>query len=121
MVIVNATTCSSWTQHHARSNAATDQRHQDAHGQTVRYVVNNHWHYDHTDGNQVFGSGGLAHRSRERAFGDPGGRAEEPIALEFQNLPGSSTICASRSLLNGSAQKKQAENRLKVQERIRSS
>jgi cyclase len=51
----------------------------------IRYVVNTHWHYDHTDGNQVFGPevriighentrktilGGVLHKRLEQAFRD---------------------------------------------------
>ena len=51
----------------------------------VRYVVNTHWHYDHTDGNQVFGPevrivghentrktilAGVLHKRLEQAFRD---------------------------------------------------
>jgi glyoxylase-like metal-dependent hydrolase (beta-lactamase superfamily II) len=54
----------------------------------IRYVVNTHWHYDHTDGNQVFGP-------EVTIIGHENERAEilqgvlkNRLALEFQNLPG---------------------------------
>ena len=54
----------------------------------IRFVVNTHWHYDHTDGNQVFGP-------EVTIIGHENERAEilqgvlkNRLALEFQNLPG---------------------------------
>src|SRR6478672_10843337 len=53
----------------------------------VRYVVNTHWHYDHTDGNQVFGPDvALIGHANERSE-ILAGVLKNRIALEFQNLP----------------------------------
>jgi cyclase len=53
----------------------------------IRYVVNTHWHYDHTDGNQVFGP-------EVTIIGHENERAEilqgvlkNRLTQEFQNLP----------------------------------
>jgi glyoxylase-like metal-dependent hydrolase (beta-lactamase superfamily II) len=53
----------------------------------VRYVVNTHWHYDHTDGNQVFGPDvSLIGHANERSE-ILAGVLKDRIALEFRNLP----------------------------------
>src|SRR6185295_5542064 len=54
----------------------------------IRYVVNTHWHYDHTDGNQVFGPDItiIGHENERREMLE--GVLKNRLALEFQNLPG---------------------------------
>src|ERR1051325_6095773 len=54
----------------------------------IRYVVNTHWHYDHTDGNQVFGPDVtiIGHENERREILE--GVLKNRLALEFQNLPG---------------------------------
>ena len=69
----------------------------------IRYVVNTHWHYDHTDGNQVFGPdvriighentrkailGGVLHKRLEQAFRDlPGALANTRKRLDAEQNP----------------------------------
>jgi glyoxylase-like metal-dependent hydrolase (beta-lactamase superfamily II) len=83
----------------------------------VRYVVNTHWHYDHANGNQVFGPEvSLIGHANERTE-ILAGVLKDRIALEFQNLPGQ--LDNLRKQIAGEtdpAKKTQAEDRLKVQE-----
>lgn len=54
----------------------------------IRYVVNTHWHYDHTDGNQVFGPEVtiIGHENERTEI--LAGVLKNRLTLEFQNLPG---------------------------------
>ena len=53
----------------------------------VRFVVNTHWHYDHTDGNQIFGPEvTIIGHENERAE-ILAGVLKDRLALEFRNLP----------------------------------
>src|SRR5262245_51034450 len=51
----------------------------------IRYVVNTHWHYDHADGNQIFGPDVtiIGHENERTAI--VGGVLKNRLALEFQN------------------------------------
>jgi glyoxylase-like metal-dependent hydrolase (beta-lactamase superfamily II) len=83
----------------------------------IRYVVNTHWHYDHADGNQVFGPEVtiIGHENERAAI--LGGVLKNRLALEFQNLPGQlDNIRKQIAEATYPARKKQAEDRLKVQE-----
>ena len=83
----------------------------------IRYVVNTHWHYDHADGNQVFGPEVtiIGHENERTAI--LGGVLKNRLALEFQNLPGQlDNIRKQIAEATDPARKKQAEDRLKVQE-----
>jgi glyoxylase-like metal-dependent hydrolase (beta-lactamase superfamily II) len=83
----------------------------------IRYVVNTHWHYDHADGNQVFGSEVtiIGHENERTAI--LAGVLKNRLALEFQNLPGQlENIRKQIAEATDPARKKQAEDRLKVQE-----
>jgi hypothetical protein len=77
--------CASWTptSHPATRRLVSDIR--TLTDKPIRYVVNTHWHYHHTDGNQVFGPGvriighentrktilaGVLHKRLEQAFRD---------------------------------------------------
>src|SRR5436190_4064929 len=53
----------------------------------IRYVVNTHWHYDHTDGNQVFGPDVtiIGHENERTEI--LAGVLKNRLAQEFQNLP----------------------------------
>jgi len=83
----------------------------------VRYVVNTHWHYDHTDGNQVFGPevAIIGHANERTAI--LAGVLKNRLALEFQNVPGQ--LDTLRKQIAGepdAAKRTQAEERLKVQD-----
>jgi glyoxylase-like metal-dependent hydrolase (beta-lactamase superfamily II) len=54
----------------------------------VRYVVNTHWHYDHTDGNQVFGPEVriIGHENTRKAI--LGGVLKARVELALKDLPG---------------------------------
>src|SRR6266576_4230963 len=54
----------------------------------IRFVVNTHWHYDHSDGNQIFGPevSIIGHANERTQI--LGGVLKNRLALEFQNLPG---------------------------------
>ncbi len=83
----------------------------------IRYVVNTHWHYDHTDGNQVFGPDVtiIGHENERSEI--LAGVLKNRLALEFQNLPGQlENIRRQIAEAADPARKKQAEERLKVQE-----
>ena len=83
----------------------------------IRYVVNTHWHYDHADGNQVFGPEVtiIGHENERTAILD--GVLKNRLALEFQNLPGQlDNIRRQIAEATDPPRKKQAEDRLKVQE-----
>jgi glyoxylase-like metal-dependent hydrolase (beta-lactamase superfamily II) len=54
----------------------------------IRYVVNTHWHYDHTDGNQVFGPEVTIIGHENERMEILQGVLKNRLALEFQNLPG---------------------------------
>jgi cyclase len=53
----------------------------------IRYVINTHWHYDHTDGNQVFGSEVtiIGHENERSEILQ--GVLKNRLSQEFQNLP----------------------------------
>ena len=83
----------------------------------IRYVVNTHWHYDHADGNQVFGPEVAIIGHENERSGILGGALKNRLALEFQNLPGQlENIRRQIAEAIDPARKKQAEDRLKVQE-----
>src|SRR5205823_7849128 len=83
----------------------------------VRYVVNTHWHYDHADGNQVFGPEvSIIGHANER-IDILAGVLKNRLTLEFQNLPGQlDNIRKQSATETDPARKQQAEDRLKVQE-----
>ena len=83
----------------------------------IRYVINTHWHYDHVDGNQVFGPevAIIGHANERTAILN--GVLKNRLEQEFRNLPGQ--LDNLRRQIAGetdAAKKKQAEERLKVQE-----
>src|SRR5712691_6443297 len=83
----------------------------------IRYVVNTHWHYDHADGNQVFGPEVtiIGHQNERTEI--LAGVLKNRLALEFQNLPGQlDNIRKQIATETDPARKQQAEDRLKVQE-----
>ena len=83
----------------------------------IRYVVNTHWHYDHADGNQVFGPEVtiIGHENERTAILN--GVLKNRLALEFQNLPGQlENLRKQAATSEDAARQKQAEDRLKVQE-----
>ena len=83
----------------------------------IRYVVNTHWHYDHTDGNQIFGPDVtiIGHENERTEILE--GVLKNRLALEFQNLPGQLEILRTQiASETDSAKKQQAQDRLKVQE-----
>ena len=83
----------------------------------IRYVVNTHWHYDHADGNQVFGPevSIIGHANERTAILN--GVLKNRLEQEFRNLPGQLDNIR-RQIANepDAARKKQLEDRLKVQE-----
>ena len=83
----------------------------------IRYVVNTHWHYDHVDGNQIFGPDVsiIGHQNERTAI--LGGVLKNRLALEFQNLPGQlDNIRKQITAEQDPARKKPLEDRLKTQE-----
>lgn len=83
----------------------------------IRYVVNTHWHYDHTDGNQIFGPEVtiIGHENERTAI--LAGVLKNRLSLEFQNLPGQLDNLRKQIASEAEAAKKQqAEDRLKLQE-----
>ncbi len=83
----------------------------------VRYVANTHWHYDHSDGNQVFGPevAIIGHQNERTEI--LAGVLKNRIALEFKNLPGQlDSIRKQIAAETDTARKKQFEDRLKTQE-----
>jgi len=83
----------------------------------IRYVVNTHWHYDHTDGNQIFGPDVtiIGHQNERTEI--LAGVLKNRIALEFQNLPGQlDNIRKQIAAEQDPARRKQLEDRLKGQE-----
>jgi glyoxylase-like metal-dependent hydrolase (beta-lactamase superfamily II) len=54
----------------------------------LRYVVNTHWHYDHTDGNQIFGPEVqiIGHETARKAILD--GVLQARLEQAFRDLPG---------------------------------
>ena len=83
----------------------------------IRHVVNTHWHYDHTDGNQVFGPEVTIIGHENERSGILAGVLKNRLALEFQNLPGQlDNIRKQIAEATDPARKQQAEDRLKVQE-----
>ena len=83
----------------------------------IRYVVNTHWHYDHADGNQVFGPEVtvIGHENERTAILN--GVLKNRLALEFQNLPGQlENLRKQAAASEDAARQKQAQDRLKVQE-----
>jgi glyoxylase-like metal-dependent hydrolase (beta-lactamase superfamily II) len=80
-------------------------------------VVNTHWHYDHTDGNQIFAPevAIIGHENERTEI--LAGALKNRLALEFQNLPGQlDNIRKQIATETDGARKQQAEDRLKVQE-----
>lgn len=53
----------------------------------IRYVVNTHWHYDHTDGNQIFGPDVriIGHENTRKAILD--GVLQARLELALRDLP----------------------------------
>jgi glyoxylase-like metal-dependent hydrolase (beta-lactamase superfamily II) len=83
----------------------------------IRYVVNTHWHYDHADGNQIFGPevAIIGHQNERTAI--VGGVLKNRLALEFQNLPGQlDNIRKQIAAEPDPARKVQLQDRLQVQE-----
>ena len=83
----------------------------------IRYVVNTHWHYDHVDGNQIFGPevSIIGHANERTAI--LAGVLKNRLALEFQNLPGQlDNIQKQIASEQDPARKMQLEDRLKTQE-----
>ena len=83
----------------------------------IRYVVNTHWHYDHADGNQVFGPEVtiIGHQNERTEI--LAGVLKNRIALEFQNLPGQlDNIRKQLAAEQDPARKAQLQDRLKAQE-----
>jgi glyoxylase-like metal-dependent hydrolase (beta-lactamase superfamily II) len=83
----------------------------------IRYVVNTHWHYDHADGNQIFGPDVtiIGHENERTAI--VGGALKNRLALEFQNLPGQlDNIRKQIATEQDPMRKAQLQDRLKVQE-----
>jgi cyclase len=83
----------------------------------IRYVVNTHWHYDHTDGNQVFGPEVqiIGHVNARKAIVD--GVLEARLEVALSDLP--ATLDALRSRVAAEqdpARKAELEQQLAVRE-----
>ena len=82
----------------------------------IRYVVNTHWHYDHADGNQVFGPDVtiIGHQNERTAILN--GVLKNRLAQEFTNLPGQlDNLRRQIALEQDAARRKPLEDRLQTQ------
>lgn len=63
----------------------------------VRYVVNTHWHYDHTDGNQIFGPEVriIGHENTRKAI--LGGTLQARLEVALGDLPATIDDLRSRA------------------------
>jgi glyoxylase-like metal-dependent hydrolase (beta-lactamase superfamily II) len=78
----------------------------------IRYVVNTHWHYDHADGNQVFGPEVqiIGHQNERTEI--LGGVLKNRIAQEFQTVGMQiDNLRKQASTETDAAKKKQADDR----------
>ena len=83
----------------------------------IRYVVNTHWHYDHADGNQIFGPEVqiIGHQNERNEILD--GVLKARIALEFQNVGMQiDNLRKQAAAETDAAKKKQAEDRATAQQ-----
>ena len=83
----------------------------------IRYVVNTHWHYDHTDGNQIFGPEVqiIGHVNARKAIVD--GVLQARLEVALSDLP--ATIDALRSRVaaeQDSARRGELEQQLAVRQ-----
>ena len=83
----------------------------------IRYVVNTHWHYDHTDGNQIFGPGVqiIGHENTRKTI--LAGVLHKRLEQAFRDLPNALANTRKRlAAAKDDAERQQIQRQLDVQE-----